>query len=109
MIARIWRGVVPTEKATQYLDYLQQTGVPDYRATPGNLSVAILQREVEQGTEFTTLTYWSDMASIRAFAGENPSIARYYPADDEFLLWREPFVEHFDVPYTSLESMFGNT
>ncbi len=36
MIVRIWRGVTPTKKAEQYLEYLMETGVKDYRAIPGN-------------------------------------------------------------------------
>ncbi len=102
MIARIWRGVVKSQDAVRYLDYLHRTGVPDYRATPGNLGVTILQREVEQGVEFSTLTFWDSMESIKAFAGDNPDVARYYPEDDEYLLFREPNVEHFDVPFTDL-------
>ncbi len=36
MIARIWHGVTPAVKADAYTDYLHNTGLPDYRATPGN-------------------------------------------------------------------------
>ena len=102
MIARLWRGVVRAEDAGRYLEYLHQTGIPDYQATPGNLGVSILQREVSNGTEFSTLSFWESMEVVEAFAGADPSIARYYPADDEFLLFREPNVEHFEVPYTTL-------
>jgi heme-degrading monooxygenase HmoA len=102
MIARIWRGVVRQADADRYLDYLHRTGIPDYQATPGNLGVSILQRDIELGVEFTTLTFWDSMESIKAFAGDTPEVARYYPEDDEFLLFREPLVEHFDVPYTNL-------
>ena len=31
MIVRVWRGVTPAEKAEQYLAYLMETGVKDYR------------------------------------------------------------------------------
>ncbi len=102
MIARLWRGVVRSEDADRYRDYLHETGIPDYQATPGNLGVSILQRETDQGVEFSALTFWDSMESIRAFAGDDPSIARYYPADDEFLLFKEPNVQHFEVPYTTL-------
>ena len=105
MIARIWRGVVKPDDATAYLAYLHLTGVPDYRATPGNLGVTILQREIEQGVEFTTLTFWESMEAIKAFAGDDPEIARYYPEDDQFLLTREHRVEHFEVPFTDLQML----
>lgn len=102
MIARLWKGVVRANDADSYQEYLHETGIPDYQATPGNLGVSILRRETSQGVEFSTLTFWDSMESIRAFAGDDPSIARYYPADDEFLLYKEPRVEHFEVPYTTL-------
>lgn len=35
MIARIWHGVTAAAKFDEYLDYLNETGVPDYRATEG--------------------------------------------------------------------------
>ena len=35
MIARVWHGVTAAEKADGYLDYLNETGVPDYRGTGG--------------------------------------------------------------------------
>jgi heme-degrading monooxygenase HmoA len=102
MIARLWKGVVRAEDADRYREYLHETGILDYQATPGNLGVSILQRETSQGFEFSTLTFWDSMESIKAFAGDDPSVARYYPADDEFLLFKEPKVEHFEVPYTTL-------
>lgn len=102
MIARIWRGIVERYDADAYLGYLRRTGVPDYQATPGNLGVTILQRDVEDVVEFTLITYWESMKAIRAFAGEYPELARYYPEDQRYLLDLEPTVEHFVVPFTDL-------
>jgi heme-degrading monooxygenase HmoA len=103
MIARIWRGVVRVEDADVYLAYLHETGVRDYTATPGNLSVTILQRDVDQGVEFTALTFWESMDAIRAFAGDQPEVAHYYPDDDRYLIAKEPLVDHFEVPFSDLE------
>jgi len=36
MIARLWHGVTNTENADEYLEYLNKTGIPDYKATPGS-------------------------------------------------------------------------
>lgn len=44
MIARIWRGATLAEKADAYLDYLEATGLPAYRSTPGNTGVQVLHR-----------------------------------------------------------------
>jgi hypothetical protein len=44
MIARIWHGVTAAAKSDEYLGYLNETGVPDYRATEGNRGVYVLRR-----------------------------------------------------------------
>ena len=38
---------------------------------------------------------------IRAFAGDDPEQARYYPEDTEYLLELEPAVTHYEVAYQS--------
>jgi len=44
MIARIWHGVTASAKAEEYVEYLNETGVRDYRATEGNQGVYVLRR-----------------------------------------------------------------
>jgi heme-degrading monooxygenase HmoA len=97
MIARTWHGAVPTEKADAYYQYLLRTGVPDYRTTPGNRGVYVLQRTDGEITHFLLMTLWESLESIRAFAGDDPERARYYPEDEAFLLELEPTVTHYDV------------
>jgi heme-degrading monooxygenase HmoA len=97
MIARIWHGTVPTERASEYHAYLLRTGIPDYRKTPGNRGVQLLSRSEGMSTQFFIVTLWEDMEAIRAFAGPDVERARYYPEDDDFLLHKDPFVTHFEV------------
>ncbi len=97
MIARLWHGRVPTEKADAYLEYLNTSGLPDYRATPGNHGVTVLRRAEGEVTHFLLITHWESWDAIAAFAGAPVDRARYYPEDDDFLLEREPTVVHYDV------------
>ena len=97
MIARTWHGRVPSAKADDYYAYLLRTGLPDYAATPGNRGVTVLRRTEGTVTHFLLLTFWESLEAIQAFAGREYERARYYPADDEFLLEREPLVTHYDV------------
>jgi len=46
---------------------------------------------------FITLTFWKDRDSIKAFAGEDVEVAKYYPEDKDFLLEFEPKVVHYEV------------
>lgn len=97
MIARSWHGRVPTSKADAYLEYLRRTGLADYAATPGNRGVQVLRRADGDVTHYDVITLWESHDAIRAFAGENPRLARYYPEDDDYLLEREYFVTHHEV------------
>jgi len=97
MIVRLWHGRVPTEKAQRYREFLNARAIPDYRSVPGNVSVRILERLDGEITHFVTMTFWDDMAAIRAFAGEDVRTAKYYPEDRQFLLEFEPTVLHYDV------------
>lgn len=97
MIARIWHGVTPAGKADDYVDYLNRTGVPDYRATPGNRGVYVLRRIEGDCAHFLTLSLWESLGAIQGFAGDNVERARYYPEDADFLLEFEPTVAHYEV------------
>ncbi len=102
MIARIWRGAVRPEDGDRYVAYVEQTGMRQYRETPGNLGAHILRRDLEDKTEVVTLTFWDSLEAIRAFAGDDPTLARYYPDDDQYLIERTKRVEHYDVSVTSI-------
>ena len=97
MIARLWHGRTPTDKADEYLAFLLARAIPDYASTPGNVTAQILRREEGDVTHFITLTHWESLESIRAFAGEDISRAKYYPEDAGYLLEFEPTVEHYEV------------
>ena len=103
MIARTWHGRVPAAKADAYYEYLQRTGLADYRSTTGNLGV-VVQRRIDAGVaDFVLTTFWDSLESIKRFAGENYERARYYPEDDEYLLEREALVTHAEVLMATLE------
>ena len=97
MIARMWHGVTAAERADEYLDYLNETGVPDYRETEGNRGVYVLRRIEDDRAHFLTVSFWGSIEEVKAFAGQDPEKARYYPEDEEFLLEFEPVVRHYDV------------
>ena len=97
MIARIWHGRTDTAKADAYLDILQRTGIPDYESTPGNLGAYILRRVEGDVTHFITFTFWESMDAIKAFAGDDVEMAKYYPEDQDYLLEFEPTVTHHEV------------
>lgn len=90
MIGRIWHGTTEAEKANDYLEFLYQTGIPDYRNTKGNLGAYVLRRIENDKAHFLTLSFWESIDAIKTFAGEDYERAHYYPRDREFLLEFEP-------------------
>ena len=101
MIMRIWRGKVPSRKAGDYRAYLDRTGLAEYRKTPGNLGVFATNCALGDVTELALVTFWDSIESIQKFAGPDIDTAVYYPEDDQYLLYREPKVEHYDVGYAA--------
>ena len=97
MIARIWQGRVRAADLEEYRAYLASTGLPDYSATPGNRGAHMLTRIDGDIAHVVTLSFWDGLESIRAFAGDDLTRARYYPNDERFLLELTERVEHFDV------------
>jgi heme-degrading monooxygenase HmoA len=98
VILRNWTGRIRTSHEQEYVAYIVGTGLEDYARTPGNLGYEMLLRDLGNGeTEVSTISWWESMDSIRAFAGDKPELARYYPEDDKYLLHRPLHVEHHRV------------
>ncbi len=97
MIARTWHGVTPASKADAYYEYLEASGVKEYRRTKGNLGVYVLRKISGDRADFLLVSLWDSYDSIRAFAGKDFEKARYFPKDREFLLEFEPNVNHYEV------------
>jgi hypothetical protein len=97
VITRIWHGRTRTEHVDEYLHFLIDTGVPDYKSVPGNLTVEIW-REIEGDVcHFWTVTKWDGIDSIKQFAGDDYEKAKYYPEDERYLLEFEPNVRHCET------------
>jgi heme-degrading monooxygenase HmoA len=73
------------------------TGVPDYKSVPGNLSVEIWRRIDGDLCHFWTVTKWDSYESIRKFAGDDVEKAKYYEDDVKYLLDFEEKVIHCET------------
>lgn len=97
MVARVWHGAVPLEKAELYLSLMRIVALEGYQSVPGNRAAYVLQRVADGLAHFTTLTFWESRDAIRGFAGDDIETAKYYDFDRFFLVELEPHVRHYDV------------
>ena len=97
MITRIWRGWTRPEDTEAYANYIKDTGIAEYEATPGNQGAYLLSRPDGDRTEFLTVSFLDTRDAIAAFAGADIEQAVFYPEDDRYLVDRETTVRHFNV------------
>ena len=96
-ITRIWHGRTKSDHADEYLRFVIDSGVSDYKSVEGNLSVEIWRKIDGDICHFWTVTKWNSYASIARFAGDDIEKAKYYPDDSKFLLEFEPTVQHYET------------
>ena len=97
MIARMWFGRTKAEDNDAYLAYLEESGVAELKQTPGNQGVMVVRRLDGDEAEFGVISFWSSLEDVKAFAGEDVDVARYFPDDERFLLVFTPPLKHFEV------------
>jgi heme-degrading monooxygenase HmoA len=103
VIARVWTGTTRAADAEAYEGYLDLTGLPDLRGTPGNRGVMVLREVDGDRTTFLLISLWDSVDAVRAFAGQDVTRARYYPEDQRFLLQMPERVTHYEVLSTPAE------
>jgi heme-degrading monooxygenase HmoA len=95
-ILREWRAEIRRETSAVYVEYVRDTGIAEYRRTPGNLGAVVAVRDIDETrSEIVTLSWWTSLDAIRAFAGDPPDRARYFPEDSQYLLTHPDYARHY--------------
>ena len=97
MVARIWHGRTPADKADEYRQYLFDVGVKKIASLPGNRGVQMMVAKTADQGEFMVISYWESVEAIKGYAGANYTQVHDLPRDKEFLIDHEPLVRHFDL------------
>jgi heme-degrading monooxygenase HmoA len=101
-VLREWRAEIKRALKDEYVQYVKATGLAAYLRTPGNLGASVAVRDLDsERSEIVTLSWWSDTAAIKAFAGADYGRSRYFPEDDRFLLTRPEHVHHYEATVPS--------
>ena len=95
-IARVWHGKTLTVKADEYARYLDEQ-IQGFRKLPGNLGFQMLRQAAGDETHFLVISYWTSLAAITAYAGQD--IQRVHPLarDAEFLIAPETSVMNYQI------------
>jgi heme-degrading monooxygenase HmoA len=97
MITRIWHGRTTAAKSDDDLNLMRTVAIPDYRSTPGNKGAYALRRVEGDTAHFLMITFWESEDAVRAFAGDEVNVAKYYDFDKDFLLEMEPTSTHYEA------------
>ena len=99
MICRLWRGWTTPANAADYEDVVRRQVIPaiETRAIPGFRHIDLMRREAGGEVEFQTLMWFDDLASIRAFMGEDYEVS-HVPAAARAVLSRfDERAAHYEV------------
>jgi heme-degrading monooxygenase HmoA len=98
LIVRTWTGWTASTDAVAYERYMHRMALPSYAGTEGNRGVLMVKRPAgPDRTEFLMITLWDSMDAVRAFAGDEPVKAVFFPEDESYLVEREWEVSHYEV------------
>ncbi len=89
MIVRTWHGRTTLSDADAYEAFMVERAAPDYGSVKGLKQLFFTRRDEGDIAHFLLITVWDSMDAVKAFAGDDPAKAKYYPEDDRYLLEKE--------------------
>jgi len=97
MIARHWRGWTKLSDADSYERLLKETVLPQLKQISGYRGGYVLRHDGGVEAEFVVINLFDSLAAVRAFAGENYTVAVFEPEAKRLLSRIETSATHYDV------------
>jgi heme-degrading monooxygenase HmoA len=97
MIARSWSARATATGADAYIAYFRGTLLHKLQGIDGHRGALLLARSAGDDVQVTVLTFWDSMASLRRFAGADPTAAVVEPEARAILTRFDARVKHFDI------------
>lgn len=95
MIARIWRGWAPQGRAGDYQRHYDTEVSGHLREVSGFRGAQLPRRDEHGGVAFTSITWFTDLDAVRAFAGDDYERAVVEePARAALGRWDERVIHH---------------
>jgi hypothetical protein len=101
VIVRHWSARLDPRNVEQYVAHLDRSLKPALAALPGFVDVTIMARLIHDAgspmSEIVVQTRWRSLESIRAFAGDDISMAVVEPAAAALFADYDRGVRHYEV------------
>ena len=97
MIGRLRHGWTTRENADAYETLLETKILPGIHRVKGHAGAFLLRRDVPDGVEFVTLTFFDSLEAVRAFAGVDYKTAVVPPEARKLLSRFDQESVHYDV------------
>jgi heme-degrading monooxygenase HmoA len=101
MISRIWHGWTTTENADKYESLLRAEVLPGIHRVRGYNGAYLLRREAANNEiEFLTITQFTDIVAVKAFAGNDYERAVIAPGAGKFLTHHDERSAYYETLLT---------
>jgi heme-degrading monooxygenase HmoA len=107
MIARIWRGWAPRERADDYQRHFESEVSGHLRLVRGFRGAQLLRRDEGGEVAFTALTWFTDVDAVRGFAGDDYERAVVEDAARSALTRWDDRVTHHEIAFDLLPTEPG--
>ena len=97
MIARHWRGWTKTSDAGEYEELLKAKVLPGLKSIAGYKGGYVLRNDGPGESEFVVINFFESLDAVRAFAGDNYTVAVFEPEAKQLLSRAEPHAAHYEV------------
>ena len=95
MIIRIFQVVTRPGKEEEFSNFFRETAIPLMKRTEGIVSVLPGAPRPDSPREFSFVMVWKDLASLKAFVGEDYKSPHIDPAEAELVESRS--IKHYDL------------
>jgi heme-degrading monooxygenase HmoA len=99
MISRIWHGYTTPSNAEIYENLLKEEIFTEIqnREIPGFCEIQLFRRDLGDEVEFVTIMWFTDLESVRLFAGEDYEAAVVPPKARQVLSRFDARSQHYEV------------
>ncbi|WP_432816793.1 antibiotic biosynthesis monooxygenase family protein [Sulfitobacter sp. JB4-11] len=95
MIMRIFQVMTKKGKEEEFADFFHNTAIPLMKSTDGIVQVLPGAPRADSPREFSFVMVWKDLASLKAFVGDDYRSPHIDPSEADLVEYRT--IKHYDL------------